>query len=584
MAKLGVFARFVTAGVVATGVAYAARNTEPFKAVQTFVEGVIKNVLPLDEPKNNSTPQPLITDIYGQYKCEPPQVAGKFEGMKEPPKSDIYLYLCNFSYGGNASLTSLNAEAVQALKSMGSSDAMLAVMGHSSSAHVTGNSFFQEIIELRNPQISSNTVRGQFDNGTMVVVQKIMTKSGAGATFSFSCQKTGVCPSSDTKAPENAKLPEDGSSQIKAVFMRPCPGQLYTKFPTQSQAEVSKKGKIKKADWENYKGLVAVGNGTIKGVCTDLKDSGVTDVFLPFKVDHAGKGCGEITPAVGTIDGVKTEYGELLYSSMLHPDRISPPFRAALDIGFDPLGALIHAKSCKGIRFHAWFPVFKDGYAAQIAKQKAVKDKGPLGFLDPSPPEEKLFDYFADPVSEVVAAYQLELLAEIVAKYPVVGINLDYVRYTDDPLPDGYALVKDPYAVSHFVRVVREKFPTLKLSADVMAGEPRRIAVGQNDVLPLLDLVMLMAYTDPSKGADSSKNIPDWIQIANQTSGRKVLPLLRGWRLDSQNVQTFLTDLRADVNFTAATSAAGYGFFTYESLLEDGSLKTLKSFSKSTNP
>src|SRR5271157_5622486 len=67
--------------------------------------------------------------------------------------------------------------------------------------------------------------------------------------------------------------------------------------------------------------------------------------------------------------------GDLAYASQTFPNNIEPSIKAAQANGFDPIKTLItslqsaYSAANKTIRIHAWFPVFADWYAAQIAPQ-----------------------------------------------------------------------------------------------------------------------------------------------------------------------------------------------------------------------
>ncbi len=157
--------------------------------------------------------------------------------------------------------------------------------------------------------------------------------------------------------------------------------------------------------------------------------------------------------------------------------------------------------------------------------------------------------------------------------YPVVGINLDYIRYTDDTLPDGYALLKNPSAVFHFVKMVREKFPTLKLSADVMAGKDRRKELGQEDILSYLDLTMPMMYTYSGIGGPADI-ITYGLEI---TRHGRIIPDLRGWNdnITDPRSKGLVADLGLDIAAVNDINLDGFALFTYEALLVQSGSKSL---------
>jgi len=361
--------------------------------------------------------------------------------------------------------------------------------------------------------------------------------------------------------------PTDGL--VRGVFIRPCEGDFYKAFPKK----------------KNDAAVTNVADGTVAGACKDLKDSGVTDVFLPFKVDDATYShCGQ--------------YGELLYNSAQHADRINAKFKAEYALDFDPIKALMNA--CQGLRFHAWFPVFNDPYAATMGGQKATFDPVTTVLKIPSGVTTFQSSVFADPDRQLVIFYELTLLDELVKAYPVVGINLDYIRYADtQPIADEYAAYKtqnqitdsstitsvviNATAIENFVSLVRQRFPGLILSADVRASSGARQGVGQDGILNSLNWIMPMEYS--YFGLGGSDDVQKWASVLKSTYQNKtVVPLLRGWlckinagcvipRFETKD--TFKDHLAADITAVTAIGIPNHGVFTYEVLLKDSGSKNL---------
>ena len=217
----------------------------------------------------------------------------------------------------------------------------------------------------------------------------------------------------------------------KAVFIRPKQGEFFS------------------VDWMNADKAALVGCTTpyecsLVSVAQDLIASGITDVFIAFKTDGSAW-----TPG-GNI-------GDLAYPSAVYPNRVDPTLKKeiALQPGFDPIKNLMdtlqseYAKAGKTIHIHAWFAVFADWYAAQIAPQKGSTNIVDInwqpvkvgGFTVPviqqptvsnlGLPKECHSDSGADPTNPKVVELELSELDEIVSKYQsyLYGINLDYIRY-----------------------------------------------------------------------------------------------------------------------------------------------------------
>ena len=335
------------------------------------------------------------------------------------------------------------------------------------------------------------------------------------------------------------------NSDYKAVFIRPCEGQFFVSFDSDT---------------------TVVGKGGLYGVCQDLQDSFVTDVFVAFKVDSAGSKCGKD--------------GELLYPSEKYPQNVSASFKGA-----DPIRALID--TCYGnVRFHAWFPVFKDPKAIEYAKSKGVHGgQEAVGIL---PNLFGLYDVpllsqvYANPAVGEVIKYELGLLDEIVHLYPdLEGMNLDYIRYADydefnnsykGGLPLGYRVLVNSTDIANFVKKLREKYPTLILSADIAPTATKRSEVGQDRIFHYLDMALPMFYTgfniDDSLVGDELK------YLLSRYPSLTVLPILRGWACNEwckfyENPQQFLSSLLLSINQVLTGGAPGYAVFTYESLIRD---------------
>ena len=183
---------------------------------------------------------------------------------------------------------------------------------------------------------------------------------GAGGCNSYVKTSTSAKPTG-----KSTDKPTEQSYQ-KGVFIRPCPGQFYD-ASTFEPPEVETAGPVNLAELKT-----AVGGGTLRKACEDLRDSGVTDIFLPFKVDdqESTKNPSTGIPECGT-------HGQLLYPSKEYKERVSEIIEEAqAATRTDPISSILSV--CKDVygdktlRFHAWFPVFKDPYAARI---QGVKGK-----------------------------------------------------------------------------------------------------------------------------------------------------------------------------------------------------------------
>lgn len=102
---------------------------------------------------------------------------------------------------------------------------------------------------------------------------------------------------------------------------------------------------------------------------------------------------------------------------------------------FDALDTVLGLAHRQGIKVRAWMPQFHDQVAALrhpewqmmvVHQWKSVPYTG-----------SKNTEFFVNPLDPAVQAYQLALISEIVQKYPIDGIVLDWLRFDDYPMDVG---------------------------------------------------------------------------------------------------------------------------------------------------
>lgn len=218
---------------------------------------------------------------------------------------------------------------------------------------------------------------------------------------------------------------------------------------------------------------------------------------------------------------------------------------------FDPLDYLLIRARRAGISVHAWVNVFyvwsdpdRDPPRGHVAREHPEwLLSGPSGERQDTRgvrrwQEDGIEGYYLSPALPAVRAYTASIVADLVSRYPLNGIHLDYIRYPArgytfgpeartqfalewgiDPLETGagdrglaevlggdvVALIDSVYTawrVAHVdstVAAVREAAPGLTLSAAVVADDVRgRSEKGQDWVgwirRGLVDFVVPMAY------------------------------------------------------------------------------------------
>jgi uncharacterized lipoprotein YddW (UPF0748 family) len=139
--------------------------------------------------------------------------------------------------------------------------------------------------------------------------------------------------------------------------------------------------------------------------------------------------------------GINTVFMETINASYpIYPSRVAPE-QNPMTRGWDPLKASIELAHERGMELHAWlwaFAAANQGHNAILGKPKNYL--GPVLSRHPSwvlkDQNGRVFNRtpgfkkaFFDPANPQVRRYLLALIDEIVTKYDVDGIQLDYIRY-----------------------------------------------------------------------------------------------------------------------------------------------------------
>lgn len=118
--------------------------------------------------------------------------------------------------------------------------------------------------------------------------------------------------------------------------------------------------------------------------------------------------------------------GEVFYPSQYEP--WAAVLSGGRNPGYDPLAFVIDECHKRAMECHAWLVTFPAGSNRQVRKQgsKSVVSRHRSWCKQVSG------EWFLDPGNPAVRDYLTGLVGEIVSKYDVDGIHLDYVRYPDN--------------------------------------------------------------------------------------------------------------------------------------------------------
>ncbi|HMU82431.1 MAG TPA: family 10 glycosylhydrolase [Leptospiraceae bacterium] len=119
------------------------------------------------------------------------------------------------------------------------------------------------------------------------------------------------------------------------------------------------------------------------------------------------------------------------------------PVAAGIAPGLDPLAEFIRVAKPYGISVHAWINVFlgadreslrtaPKNHLAFAHRDWFLRDRSGRSMLTYSAREMRAADVegaFLDPSNQDVRRYNVQVVHELLSKYPVDGIHLDYIRY-----------------------------------------------------------------------------------------------------------------------------------------------------------
>lgn len=152
---------------------------------------------------------------------------------------------------------------------------------------------------------------------------------------------------------------------------------------------------------------------SIRGLCSEAKEAGVDTILAQVR----GR-------------------GDAWYETALAPrsEELSEP------PPFDPLGVLV--KECEGVKNVAWLNAFfvwggqsppsSPLHPANAHPEWVLMDSEKRRVSEYSPAERAkgwIEGFYADPASEEYRALFASIAGEVVKKYPVAGVHLDFIRY-----------------------------------------------------------------------------------------------------------------------------------------------------------
>lgn len=114
--------------------------------------------------------------------------------------------------------------------------------------------------------------------------------------------------------------------------------------------------------------------------------------------------------------------GHAYYASAIAP--VAPGYA-----GFDVLATMLTAAHARQIKVWAWIPQFHDQVAALRQPEWQMRSLQ-NGQVQPFTGKNQR-EFFVNPLHPQVQDYELSIIAEVVSRYPVDGITLDWIRFDD---------------------------------------------------------------------------------------------------------------------------------------------------------
>lgn len=281
--------------------------------------------------------------------------------------------------------------------------------------------------------------------------------------------------------------------------------------------------------------------------------------------------------------------GTLAYPSSLEPWDQAFTGTAGRDPGYDPLRFVTDECHRRGMELHAWvvaFPVCKTATVRALGRQTLPR-------RHPELCQQSGDGYLMDPGMPGTGDYIAALCREIVERYDVDGIHLDYIRYPEKSIHFDDSRTFRRYGggqrlqewrrdnVTSVVRKVHDAVkavrPWVKLSCSPVgkyADLPRHSSKGWNardavfqDAIAwqkegLMDVLFPMMYFD---GDHFYPFLADWAEQC----GTGVVPGLGIYFLDPREGKWQLPAVRRQMNVNRSLGTGGYAMFRSRFLTEN---------------
>lgn len=280
--------------------------------------------------------------------------------------------------------------------------------------------------------------------------------------------------------------------------------------------------------------------------------------------------------------------GDLIYPSALEPFSHLFTGTAGVSPGYDPLAFAIEECHRRGMQLHAWLvtmPLGKDEHVRMLGGNALpYRNRSLCTHYDGA--------WYMEPGNPATSEYIVAIVKEIVEKYDVDGIHLDYVRYPDrnDGYPDaalyrkyGKGLSLADWRRSNITRIVKNVHDCVKNSKPWVRVSCATLGKYDNlarysslgwDALNtgfqeaqqwmrdgIVDIIFPMLYF---KGKDFYPFVRDWQE---NSFGRHVVPGIGAYRLLPEYGGWEELEIKRQLNTSRDTGTAGTAMFRAEHLM-----------------
>lgn len=276
--------------------------------------------------------------------------------------------------------------------------------------------------------------------------------------------------------------------------------------------------------------------------------------------------------------------GKTVYPSpLMH--RYGLPEQHARYRGQDPVQLWLDAAQAEGIQVHLWVQVFFAGNAEENVEQYGpILNRYPQwrnvqrAFVDravPVPAQTEPGHYFVDPANAEVRTFLLDLLDEMIARYPAAhGVNLDYIRYPASLAPNRPTYLESTWG---YTDTARAQFKALQIE-EAKAAEEKRLETLKSQQKPLPRPRTQWPSVDPVSLKPGDSLWPRWVQWRKEVVSSFVREASARMRVQRPDL------LVSAVVFPATDAAYVQKLQDYTRWAEEGSIQALLPIGLSPRP